>query len=72
MTKGDANPTDDNWLFSKAKGLSSKDLVGKMEIRLPKLGLPVLAVQETLLGKVRTFVDVISSSISLFYIHRHC
>lgn len=54
MTKGDANAKDDSWLFGsqKRKGFYQEDILGKVYARIPVIGLPILSVQETLIGKV--------------------
>ena len=56
VTKGDSNEHDDRRLFSKSThrqfGLERHHLIGKIQARLPYLGMPVLMIRETHWGKV--------------------
>jgi hypothetical protein len=53
MTQGDANQHDDRWLMtSREKWIEPHRIRGKVRLRIPKLGLPVLYIKETMMGKV--------------------
>ena len=49
-TKGDANFRDDTWISNK--GFLLKTIQGKVIFTLPQMGLPILYIKETWLGKV--------------------
>ena len=53
MTKGDANKHDDKWLLASGQfWINPGRLKGLIWVRIPFLGLPVLYIKETLIGKV--------------------
>ena len=53
MTKGDANQHDDRWLMtSRDKWIEPDRIRGKVRLRIPRLGLPILYIKETMMGKV--------------------
>ena len=71
-TKGDGNQHDDSWL---SDGFQYEQIQGKIWLRVPYIGLPVLAVRETLTGKVLVLIilkqkysTTISQEKSYFYL----
>jgi hypothetical protein len=66
MTKGDANQHDDRWLMtSRDKWIEPDRIRGKVWLRIPKLGLPVLYIKETMMGKVMLKLLLRSALIEL-------
>ena len=56
-TKGDANFRDDTWISNK--GFLLKTIQGKVIFTLPQMGLPILYIKETWLGKVSLIIAII-------------
>ena len=68
-TKGDANENDDSWIQN---GFQYDNIEGKVLLKLPQLGVLILAIRETWTGKVCSTVDVIYSPIVSFFRKKSC
>ena len=57
FTKGDANKNDDSWILQN--GFPYENVQGKVFFRVPQLGLPILVIRETWIGKVHKYYTAV-------------